>query len=358
MPRKHQPPYSHVPSGLHPGVTLAAIFLLFLLNACGIPAATAPSAQDSSTSSLSDTGAVPSGGAEGESPATVYPLTITNGGHTLVFEQAPERAVSLNLHTTEIMLALGLADKLVGTAYANAAILPQFEAAYNEIPILAERYPSLEVLVAAEPDFTYGRSSAYGPDGVGSVEALAALGINAYTVEGTLVNDATLEQVYADIRNLGRIFDIQARAEALIASMQAEIAATQAQIGAIDAPVRVLVYDAGTDDLFTAGQSLQTHLISLAGGKNIFDDMQDNWVTVSWEEAVARDPQVIVINDYGNVSLEEKIAFLQNNPALSSLSAIQNQRFVAIPLPTVFEGVRNPDAVRTLAAGFYPEKFD
>ncbi len=289
---------------------------------------------------------------------TTYPLTIENGEYTLVFAQPPERAVSLNLHTTEIMLALGLEDRMVGTAFGNAPILPIFETAYNAIPILAERYPSLEVLVSVEPDFTYGRSSAHREDGVGTVDTLATLGINAYTVQGTLVEAATMADVYTDIRNLGRIFNIQAQAAALIESMEQEIAAVQDQISDVEEPVRVLVYDAGTDDLFTAGQSLQTHLIELAGGRNIFDDVEQNWVTVSWEEAVARDPDVIVINDYGNISAAEKIDFLLNNPALSSLPAIQNERLIVLPLPSVFEGVRNPDAVELLARGFYPDRFE
>lgn len=289
---------------------------------------------------------------------TVYPLTIENGDVTLTFEQAPEQAVSLNLHTTELLLALGLADKLVGTAYGNAVILPEFEAAYNNIPILADKYPSVELLVAAEPDFTYGRESAHRADGVGSPEDLAVLGINAYTVKGTLVEAATMDDVYEDIENLGQIFDIQPKAEALIQSMKDDIAATQAQIGEVSEPVNVLVYDAGTDDLFTAGQSLQTHLINLAGGQNVFEDVEQNWITVSWEEAVAREPDVIVINDYGETPLEEKIEFLLNNPALSSMPAIQNERLVALPLPSVFEGVRNPMAVETLAKGFYPDKFE
>ncbi len=292
-----------------------------------------------------------------ESLATGYPLTIENGDVTLTFEQAPEQAVSLNLHTTEIMLALGLADKMVGTAYGNAVILPEFEEAYNNIPVLAEKYPSMEVLAAAEPDFSYGRESAHRADGVGTPEDLAALGINAYTVKGTLVEAATMDDVYEDIHKLGQIFDIQPRAEAMIQSMKDEIAATQAQVGDISEPVRVLVYDFGTDDLFTAGQSLQTHLIGLAGGRNVFDDVEKNWTTVSWEEAVSRNPDVIVINDYGETPAEEKIDFLLNSPALSSMPAIQNKWFVVLPLPSVFEGVRNPDAVETLARGFYPEKF-
>jgi iron complex transport system substrate-binding protein len=224
--------------------------------------------------------------------------------------------------------------------------------------VLAEEYPSTEVLASVEPDFTYGRPSAHREDGVGNVEDLEVLGITAYTVQGTLVEAATMEDVYTDMRNLGRIFDIQSEAEALIASMEQEIAAVQDQIGDVEEPVRVLVYDAGTDDLFTAGQSLQTHLIELAGGRNVFDDVEDNWVTVSWEEAVARSPDVIVINDYGDTPADEKIDFLLNNPALSSLPAIQNERIIVLPLPSVFEGVRNPDAVRLLASGFYPDRFE
>jgi iron complex transport system substrate-binding protein len=293
-----------------------------------------------------------------EARATDYPVSIENGEHTLVFEQPPERAVSLNLHTTEIMLALGLADRMVGTAFGNAPILPRFAVQYDAIPVLAEEYPSTEVLASVEPDFTYGRSSAHREDGVGNVEDLEVLGITAYTVQGTLVEAATMEDVYTDMRNLGRIFDIQSEAEALIASMEQEIAAVQDQIGDVEEPVRVLVYDAGTDDLFTAGQSLQTHLIELAGGRNVFDDVEDNWVTVSWEEAVARSPDVIVINDYGDTPADEKIDFLLNNPALSSLPAIQNERIIVLPLPSVFEGVRNPDAVRLLASGFYPDRFE
>lgn len=290
--------------------------------------------------------------------ATDYPLTIENGAYTLIFEHPPERAVSLNLHTTEIMLALGLADRIVGTAYGNAPILPKFAAQYNAIPVLSDTYPSAEVLASVEPDFSYGRSSAHREDGVGTVDDLEDLGITAYTVQGTLVEAATMDDVYQDIRNLGDIFDIQTDAEALIDSIQQEIAAVQDQVGDLEEPVRVLVYDAGTDDLFTAGQSLQTHLIELAGGRNIFDDVADNWVTVSWEEAVARNPDVIVVNDYGDTPAEEKIDFLLNNPALSSLPAIQHERIIVLPLPSVFEGVRNPDAVRILASGFYPDRFE
>lgn len=294
-----------------------------------------------------------------EAQETDYPVTIQNGDHTLIIDAPPERAVSLNGHTTELMLTLGLGDRMVGTAYMNYPVLEPLEAAYDEVPVLSDGtgYPSLEVLLGAGADFTYGRDSAYRDTAVGSVERLGAVGINAYVVKGTVIHGATMDDVYEDIRNLGLIFDVQPRATALIDSIEGEISAVQATLAEVADPVDVLVYDSGHDGIYTTGQALQTALIELAGGRNIFDDIDDTWAMVSWEEAVVRNPEVIVINDYGETSAEAKIAMLKDRPALASIPAIENDRFVVLPLPGAFEGVRNADAVRTLAEGFYPDLF-
>jgi iron complex transport system substrate-binding protein len=291
--------------------------------------------------------------------STTYPLTIENGDRELVFSRAPERAVSLNGHTTEIMLSLGLADRMVGTAYNNGVILPELKAGYDRVPVLSgsDQYPSTEVLVGSGADFTYGRLSAYRDTGVGTFDKLAELGINAYAVKGTLINNATMDDVYEDISKLGQIFDIQDRANALIDKMKAEIATTHAKVADIETPVKVMVFDSGKTDIYTAGKSLETYLVALAGGENVFDDNDDTWAHVSYELAVERDPDVIVINDYGNETAQQKIDALKANPALASISAIRDDRFVVLPLFSVFEGVRNPDAVRVLASGFYPDRF-
>jgi iron complex transport system substrate-binding protein len=293
--------------------------------------------------------------------ATVYPLTIQNGDNTLVFDKAPERAVTLNGHVTELMLSLGLAPRMVGTAYLNHPILESLKAEYDAIPILSDGTgsPSLEVVLATGADFTFGRLSAYRDTAVAPVEKLKELGINAYAVKGTLIKGATMDDVYEDIANIGQIFDIQPAAGALIERIRGEIGEVEATIAkAGKPPVKVLVYDSGEDAIYTTGKALETQLIALAGGVNVFADLDETWSNVSWEEAVARAPEVIVINDYGQTSAADKIALLKHNPALASMPAIQNDRFVVLPLPSAFEGVRNPDAVRTLAAGFYPELFE
>lgn len=293
--------------------------------------------------------------------STSYPLTIQNGENTLVFEKAPERAVTLNGHVTELALSLGLAPKMVRAAYLNHPILDTLKADHTGIPILSDGTgsPSVEVVLGTNADFTIGRLSAFRDTAVAPVEKLKELGIHAYVVKGTLIKGATMADVYEDITNLGLIFDIQAAATALIETIKAEVAAVTDVIAAAGRPkVRVLVHDGDEDAMYATGKALQTHLIELAGGENAFADLHETWSNLSWEEAVARPPDAIVINDYGQTSAEAKITLLKGNPALASVPAIQNDRFVVLPPPSTFEGVRNPAAVRTLAAGFYPDLFE
>lgn len=85
-----------------------------------------------------------------------YPYTDENCGVTTVYEAAPTRAVTLSNNATELMLALGLQDHMAGTSYmANLKISPQYEAAYNAIPILSPLVATTEQLIEAEADFVY-----------------------------------------------------------------------------------------------------------------------------------------------------------------------------------------------------------
>ena len=101
--------------------------------------------------------------------------------------------------------------------------------------------------------------------------------------------------------------------------------------------MKVFVYDMAQEGgAYTCGDNFTAKLISHAGGVNIFEDMDTTWATVSWETVVERAPEVIVINDYGDTTLEEKIAQLKENPALATVPAIQNDRIISVTLCEVF----------------------
>lgn len=296
--------------------------------------------------------------------ATNYPLTIENCGITVTYEQAPARIVSMNDDSTLILLALGLQDKIAGIGYATSRAIPsEYEAAYNDLNVLAEgAYPALEEIFAVEPDFIYASlRSAFEDEGAGDRESLHELDIHTYL--GTEYcqedNEVTIDTIYTDIRNLGRILDVSEQADDLVASMQGDIADVQQRIESVETPLRVFFYDSGEDTPFTAGGSgMAGEIIELAGGENIFEDIADEYGETNWELVVERDPEFVVIADYGSTTAEEKRDFLLNYAPLQDVTAIQEERFVVVPLRHVIAGLNNPKAVRTLAEAFYPDRFE
>lgn len=294
----------------------------------------------------------------GAPAAESKPVTLVNNGIEMTYPKAPERAVTLNQHVTEIMLALGLADKMVGTAYLDDQILPELKADYDKVPVLSDKYPSKEVLMAANPDFVYaGWKSGFGEKGVGSMQDLDKLGIKSYLQMSSSRPGPTIDDVFADITNIGRIFRVEDKANELISKMKTDMDQTISKIGKVDKPLKVFVYDNGEDQPSTAANNYMTSLIEIAGGKNIFDDIQKGWADVSWEEVVNRNPEVIIIVDFGDRTAEQKRNFLLNKKELADIPAIKNQRLIVLPLSAASEGVRAPIALKILAEGLYPDKF-
>ncbi|MDA0769781.1 MAG: ABC transporter substrate-binding protein [Chloroflexi bacterium] len=298
--------------------------------------------------------------AEADSEMALFPVTIENCGITFTYEAPPERAVTMNQHVTELMLALELQDHMVGTAYIDDFILPEFQDAYESIEVLAEEYPSREVLLNAEPDFIYGGfSSSFDDLNAGSQEGLMTLGIDSYLTHAVCDEGPdTMEDVYADIMNMGAIFGVPERAAALVTSIKGDLQAIRSSIGVVGEPVRAFLYDSGDDAPYTpVCCGLVTPLIEEAGGTNVFDDVEGRWSTVSWEEVIDRDPEVIILTDAVWSTAEEKIELLNNSPVLSQIAAVQNERFVILKFSSLVPGIRNQTAIRLIAEGLYPEKF-
>jgi iron complex transport system substrate-binding protein len=312
--------------------------LLLALTACG--GKTPPE------TSLS---AAPSGETDG-----AYPLTLDNYGRELVVTAKPQKVLTLGPNCTEVFVALGLTDYIVGNSLKNHSRgpLPEYAADYAKIPELNYSSATREAVISSGADFIYGIDWEFGGSGL-DVDELAGYGMTVY-----IDSAATVEQTYQEIRDIGAIFGIADRAEAFIAGQQARIAAVEAILAGQTAP-SVLVYDSGTAGVFTcSGVNFEALLIGMAGGEGLFGDLTEKaWVTVSYEEVLARAPDVILIHDYDAPSVEEKIAEIKANPTLSQLAAVKNERFVVIELESVLPGDRLAYTVEKLAAGFYPELF-
>ena len=294
--------------------------------------------------------------------ATKYPLTIHSCNREVTFKQAPKHAVSHDINMTQMMLVLGLKSKMAGYSGVSGwkSVTPEMQSLLDGLPELAAKYPSVETLLNANVDFFFAGWD-YGMRVGGDLtpQTLQPLGINVYELTESCAfvmkrPAATLDDTYNDLRNLGKIFDVQDRANALIADMQSQVAEIRKDLPA-EKP-RVFLYDSGEDRAMTSGRlGMPQALIDAAGGHNVLDDVEASWTRVNWETVVERNPQVIVIVDYSEITAEQKIEFLLKNKALQSVDAINNQRFIVIPYVQATPGIDNVLAVETLAKGFHGE---
>ncbi|MFF8032150.1 ABC transporter substrate-binding protein [Streptomyces sp. NPDC016626] len=289
-----------------------------------------------------------------------FPVTIDNCGVRTTYDRPPARVVTIHQHPAELMLALGLKDRMVGTAFPDSAVLPELRRDFEEVPQLAEREPSFEAVLDAEPDLVYGGyGSAFAENEGRSRTAFADAGIDTHlNREYCGEKRVTMEDTYAEIRTVGRIFGVPGRAERLVADLRSRVGEAAAAVGG-EPEVPVFVYDSGDKSAFTAGgRSLGTELIRLAGGRNVFGDLDDVFGDVSWEQVVERRPEVIAVYDYaGAGSVERKKEFLRSQPALADVPAVRNERFVVLPLTSTLVGIRSAYAVEDLARGLHPGSF-
>ncbi|WP_405763107.1 ABC transporter substrate-binding protein [Streptomyces sp. NBC_01420] len=296
----------------------------------------------------------------GASAAKGFPVTIDNCGVTTTYTEPPSRAVTIHQHPAELMLSLGLKDRMAGTSYPDSAVLPALREDFTSIPQLSKQAPSFEKVLDTDPDFVYGGyASAFAEKEGRSRKAFRDAGIDTYLNRENCAGKkgVTMRDTYTEIRTIGRIFGVSDRASALVSELRARVDKASAAVK--DArDVSVFVYDSGDKSAFTAGgKGLGNELIDLAGGSNVFSDLDDVFGDVSWEQVVDRKPDVIAIYDYAGTTVAQKKKFLLSQPALADVPAIRNKRFVVLPLTDTLVGVRSADAVGDLARGLHPESF-
>jgi iron complex transport system substrate-binding protein len=297
----------------------------------------------------------------GKEPATRAgegAVTIENCGTSLTYQGPPRRAVTMNQSATEMMLALGLQDHLVGTAYLDDAILPEFAVGYGKVPVLATGYPTRDELLRARPDFVFAAyASAFETNAAGPREDL---GLPSYLSRsgctgGNRPDRVSTETIYEEIRDIGRIFGVSARADALIARYQRDIETVRERIERIESRPNVFWYDGGDPPSAGACCGGPNEILRLAGATNIFDDRRGAWAPVPWEDVIAKNPDVIVLVDAPWSPARLKAALLKQDERLAGIAAVQRERFVTIDFSYTTPGIRMLMAVRTLADALYPE---
>lgn len=292
-------------------------------------------------------------------PVTIENIDEKGAPRSEVYDHPPERVVAVWQNSIETLLALGVGDRIVaGMGVPNAKyIRPEYRAAYEAIPYTSLENLDVETILMMQPDLIVGWSSTFSPKVLRGTAFWEGRGVHTYIAPSSAraTKSKTIAQECEDIRNLGRIFHREERAEALIGEMQEEIAYVAQRTAHMEKRPRALVIELMGKEIRTYGtETLAGDMVRALGAEHLAADGH----SMSMEEIIELDPDaiflVVIESDYGS---EDAIrAHITENPALRSLSCVQGNRIYTVPLYAVYSaGIRTYDGITIFAHGLYPE---
>lgn len=301
---------------------------------------------------------------------TEYPVTITtydSEGNEVktTYEKAPEKVVAVYQGCIETMLALGLEDHVIATAGLDNEVPDELKAAFSRTDYLEEFTPSLETVTMLEPDMIFSWSSIFGEKNLGDVTNWINKGCNTYYStntrpgSGDVKHARTLENEYTDILNIGKIFDVQSKAEAIVADIKSVIERTTDAAKDMEEKPGVLILEPLGDKITNYGKSsLGGDMVTKLGAQLVNPDAS----TVGKEDIVAANPDVIFVvympyaGDDPDTVKQNQLNVITEDAALKSLDAVKNGRVVPIMLSEMYaSATRTQDGIETFAAGLYPD---
>jgi iron complex transport system substrate-binding protein len=281
--------------------------------------------------------------------------TVDNCGTTVKLGTDPQRIVTIKSTSTELVLALGLGSKLVGTAFSDGPIPSRWAAEAADVPVVSDQAPSQEAVLALEPDLVFGGwESNFSADTAGDRAALAKLGVATYVSPAACQEPAyqpakmTYDLLFSQFAEAGKVLGAEQAATDLVTEQRAELA----QVAKAKAGTTALWWSSGDDTPFVGGGiGAPQMVLDAVGLTNVAAAEKKTWTPLGWEAIVDANPDVIVLVDATWNSAAKKIETLESNPATAQLSAVKNHRYLTVAFPAAEAGVRSVAAAQTLSEG-------
>lgn len=273
------------------------------------------------------------------------PVVIQNCDTKMTFANAPKRVVSIKSTSTEILLALGLGDRIVGTAFQDGPVPAKWTTQSASLHKISDFMPSEEALLSLEPDLVYsGWESAFSADQAGTRAELASLGVNSYVQPAACRTEnvptrLSFADIFGEFDQVAAIFRVSDAK--LVAQQKAELATVTKNTRGLSA----LWFSSGSSTPYVgAGAGAPELVMKTVGLTNVAGGIDDSWSSIGWESIIAGNPDVIILIDASWSSAAKKIAYLESNPVTANLTAVKNHRYITLPFPASEAGVRTVDA--------------
>jgi iron complex transport system substrate-binding protein len=292
-----------------------------------------------------------------------YPVSITTynyAGEAVVttYAKAPDKVLCVYQGCVETMIALGLEDHVLKSYGLDNPVKAEWEAGFAKMKYDDSVFaPDKETVMMLGPDMIFSWGSYFGERRLGDIDYWISSGTNTYINSNTRAGGLprTLENEYIDILNIGRIFNVEAKAEALVSEMKKEIAdALAAAAGKAKKNVAIIEF---LDPMSNyGGSTLGGDMVVQLGAVLSIPDANK----IGREDLIASDPDVIFVvymarpEDGGDAVKDEQLAKVLLEPSLASLSAVKNGTVYPIMLGDMYaSAVRAIDGIQTFSRGIY-----
>jgi iron complex transport system substrate-binding protein len=246
-------------------------------------------------------------------------LQITDqSGRTVTFDDIPERIISISPANTEILFALGLADKVVGvTDYCN---YPSETSSKEKVGGFST--PDIEKILSLEPDVVFAAPIH---------EATVIPQLENLDISVIALTPETIEETYDAIELVGVATGFQDTADSLIEDMRSSVDLVTGLVADLsDEEIPNVFYIVWHDPLMTAGgDTLPGQLIELAGGMNIFANLSE-YPTVSIESLLYGEPQVIIAGTGHGSSATASLDWALSESRLQETEALIEEKVFSI----------------------------
>lgn len=342
---------------------LMALVLVLGLTACAGKEAPVETQQPTPSEPVQPTAPADTAAPTEEPEKSHYPVTITTYDYEgneieTTYDKAPEKVLCVYQGTIETMIALGLEDHVIASYGLDNPVKAEWEAGLAKMNYNEEVFaPDKETVLVMEPDMIFSWGSIFSEKKLGDQTEWIANGTNTYISTNTRRGGSrVLENEYTDLINIGRIFNVEDKTQAIVDEMKNEIAGVLEQTKGQAAP-RVAVIEFLGDQISNYGASqLGGDMVRQLGGELAEPEAS----AIGKEDLLTLDPDVIfVVYMARTEGVEDEMrAKLLDDPAFAELRAVQDGRVCTIMLGDMYAStVRSIDGIRTFAAGMYPELY-
>lgn len=345
---------------------LVLVMALSLLAGCGAkeaPAETTAAAAESTAAP--ETQAAETEAQLEETEENYYPLTIDTYNRDrekiqVTFEKAPEKVYVMGQNNIEMMLALGLGDRIAACYGLDSDIAENLAEEFAKVNYLEQSLPKEDV-IAMQPDFILGWYSTFSDKRLGDVDYWINNGTNTYMSLNSAARPKgtpqLVEDEMQDVLNIGKIFHVEEKAQELVDEVYAEIEKIEKHVEGKTKP-QIAILEDESDSYRVYGANVLGGNIAIHAGADLKIGAE-NSQNVGAEDLVAANPDAIFMVWYdGFLSPEEVVKSITENPAFASLDAVKNNKVFALNLTNIYcSGLRCKDGVLTFAQALYPELY-